>query len=263
MCEIGRKKLRRRSMSTSTVEPGTLSTSFSMKSSLRIQIPSSSGTPGTRKVHGATCISPGKPARNTPQPLSTSRRSEEAASSSSSSSSSPSQLTTKRDRVGASPPPQSRALSSGQWEVSLQPPVELQLLLLVSAACVSSFSFFPPTSSNLSFQRRGWEEAECGGVHLLSQASTGRPRVGRQSPEKCRRLRSLLCGPGSGGGVFCARRPACVTCSSTSPVLAAVFCPRGAPFCCIHLLLEASSATAAHVVAERLQNSGTARKIQP
>ena len=28
-------------------------------------------------------------------------------------------------------------------------------------------------------------------------SSTGRPRVGRAAPEECRRLRSLLCGPGS------------------------------------------------------------------
>ena len=72
-------------------------------------------------------------------------------------------------------------------------------------------------------------------------ASTGRLGVGRSPPEECRRLRSLLCGPGSaripgrapGGGVSCARGPWCVACSTSSPALAAFSCPRGTPFCCI------------------------------
>ena len=73
-----------------------------------------------------------------------------------------------------------------------------------------------------------------------ASANDGTPRRG-VCPEERRRLRSLLCGPGSarlpgrtpGGGAGCARRPSCVTCSSTSLALAAVFCPRRAPFCCI------------------------------
>ena len=73
-----------------------------------------------------------------------------------------------------------------------------------------------------------------------ASANDGTPRRG-VCPEEHRRLRSLLCGPGSarlpgrtpGGGAVCARRPSCVACSSTSLALAAVFCPRGAPFCCI------------------------------
>ena len=62
---------------------------------------------------------------------------------------------------------------------------------------------------------------------------------GKPSPENCRRLLSLLCGKGSGrmpgrspgGGVLCARRPTCVTCSSTSLALAPVFGPRGTVWC--------------------------------
>ena len=59
---------------------------------------------------------------------------------------------------------------------------------------------------------RNWrEESTCSPD---APASTGRPRVGRQSPQ-CRRLRSLLCSPVSAGmlgrsprgGVFCAREP--------------------------------------------------------
>ena len=35
-----------------------------------------------------------------------------------------------------------------------------------------------------------------------------------------------------GRGRFCARRPSCCAWTSPSPALEAVFCPRGAPFCC-------------------------------
>ncbi len=60
------------------------------------------------------------------------------------------------------------------------------------------------------------------------------------APAEHRTVRSLRCGLGSGGrqgrtpggGAFCARGPACVTCSSTSLALAPVFGPRGAAFCC-------------------------------
>ena len=70
-------------------------------------------------------------------------------------------------------------------------------------------------------------------------ASTGRLSVGWASAEECRRLRSLLCGPGSArmpgrtasGGAFSRRGASFVSYSSTS----LVFCPRGAAFCCISL----------------------------
>ena len=56
--------------------------------------------------------------------------------------------------------------------------------------------------------------------------------------EEFPRLWSLLCGPGSarlpgripGGGVFCARRRACFTYSTSSPVLVTVFCARWPSF---------------------------------
>ena len=109
--------------------------------------------------------------------------------------------------------------------------------LLRFATSFSSSSNFLFTSSAEAVRKRSAEESTCS---PNAPASTGRPTVGRQSPEKCRRLRSLLCGPGSarmpgrttGGGVFCARWPVCVTCSSTSLALAPVFGPRGEAFCC-------------------------------
>ena len=53
---------------------------------------------------------------------------------------------------------------------------------------------------------------------LPHQPRDGMASCGRPSPEKCRRLRSLLCGKGrSGGGVF-----KCETCSSTSLVFVSV-----------------------------------------
>ena len=60
------------------------------------------------------------------------------------------------------------------------------------------------------------------------------------SPAECRTVRSLRCGPGSGGrpgrtpsgGAVCARRPACGTRSSTSLVLVTVFCARR-PSCAV------------------------------
>ena len=70
--------------------------------------------------------------------------------------------------------------------------------------------------------------------------SSGMAWCGGPSPEECRRLRSLLCGPGSGGrpsrtpggGVICARGPECVTYSTSSPALA-FFSPRRAVCCSI------------------------------
>ena len=58
-------------------------------------------------------------------------------------------------------------------------------------------------------------------------------------PEECRRLRSLLCGPGSerlpgrfpGGGVVCPRRASCASCTTSSLIAVAVFCLRGAEWC--------------------------------
>ena len=66
-------------------------------------------------------------------------------------------------------------------------------------------------------------------------AREGRARVGMPSHEECRRLRSLLCGPGSarvpgrtpGGGVFCPRRASCVAFTTSSNSALAVFGPRG------------------------------------
>ena len=66
-----------------------------------------------------------------------------------------------------------------------------------------------------------------------ASANDGTPRRG-VCPEEHRRLRSLLCGPASARlPSRTTGRPSCVACSSTSLALAAVFCPRGAPFCCI------------------------------
>ena len=110
-----------------------------------------------------------------------------------------------------------------------------------SAASISSFSFFAfsfsSSSSNFllalsaaAVRKRSVEESTCS---PNAPASTCKPRVGRQSPGKCRWLRSLLCGPGSarmpgralGGGVFCAREPECDACSTSSLTLVEVFSP--------------------------------------
>ena len=72
-----------------------------------------------------------------------------------------------------------------------------------------------------------------------SPRSAGTTRRGA-SPAECRTVRSLRCGPGSkrlpgrtpGSGGFCARRPSCCSCSTSSLALAPVFGPRGAAFCC-------------------------------
>ena len=73
-----------------------------------------------------------------------------------------------------------------------------------------------------------------------TSASTGRPRVGWESPAERRRLRSLRCCPGSarmpsrspGGGRFCARGPLYISwavvhlVASSSLMTLADFCPR-------------------------------------
>ena len=74
---------------------------------------------------------------------------------------------------------------------------------------------------------------------LASLARDGMANCGKPSPEKCRRLRSLLCGKGSGRmpgrsprwkSLLCP--PACETCSCTSPTLA-IIGPLGAAWCVI------------------------------
>ena len=85
------------------------------------------------------------------------------------------------------------------------------------AAFICSSSFLLSSSSSTlrismacARRYRRVEESTCSPD---APASTGRLRVGRHSPEECRRLLSLSAGPGSarmpgrspGGGVFCAR----------------------------------------------------------
>ena len=78
----------------------------------------------------------------------------------------------------------------------------------------SRFLFFA-SSSFISASSSGalYEEGESGRVDGLIRRSCQNGERGRASPAERRRLRSLRCGPGSGG----ARRPACVSSSTSSP----------------------------------------------
>ena len=135
-------------------------------------------------------------------------------------------------------------------------------VIVFCISCSSTFLLSWSSFCAMDFMRRN-RRVRPSLASADGSANDGTPRRG-VSPEERRRLRSLLCGAGSARlprrGAFGPRGASCASCTTSSLALAPVLSSQGGVLLQLHLLLlRCSTAAAAHDVAERLQNSGTAR----